>query len=74
MVLCCRRNKPQIKPLNLGVLAQAIAEGRIDVSLPVDMKCIYDAQLVGKITDGGKLLSKVCTHFSPEFGWRDSIY
>jgi large subunit ribosomal protein L15 len=49
----------ELKPLNLDKLLDAISTGRLDSTKPIDMKAIYDANLVGKITDGVKLLSKV---------------
>ncbi len=58
------------KPLNLDLLALAIESGvfrkfmdpqaAADAPLVIDMKMMHGANLVGKITDGVKLLASVC--------------
>jgi hypothetical protein len=52
-------DKTELAPLNLRKLSRAIALGRIDTSMPIDMKALYDANVVTKIVDGVKLLADV---------------
>lgn len=49
-------------PVNLDRIQQAIDEGMIDPNLPITMKTLKDAKIVGKVEDGIKLLARVLPH------------
>jgi ribosomal protein L15 len=49
-------------PVNLDRVQQAIDEGMIDPNIPITMKTLRDAKVVGKVEDGVKLLAGVVPH------------
>mmetsp|Transcript_9866 Transcript_9866/g.11261 ORF Transcript_9866/g.11261 Transcript_9866/m.11261 type:complete len:225 (-) Transcript_9866:92-766(-) len=53
-----RQNKIILSELNLGKLQEYINKGRIDVSKTITIRDIYEANVVGNIKHGVKLLSK----------------
>lgn len=51
-------NKKQFEVVNLGRLQKAIDAGKIDAKKPITSAILSDAGVVGKITDGVRLLAK----------------
>jgi large subunit ribosomal protein L15 len=50
-------NMRDLKTLKLSKLMQFVENGRIDASKPITLKSIHDAQIVGRIKEGVKILA-----------------
>ncbi|EGG19329.1 ribosomal protein L15 [Cavenderia fasciculata] len=48
----------ELSPLNLAKLDKLISEGRIDISMPITMKTLFDQNAVGRIRHGVKILAQ----------------
>ena len=51
-------NKKQFEVVNLGRLQKAIDAGKVDAKKPITVETLVETGLVGKITDGVRLLAK----------------
>lgn len=55
---------PDLEQLNLGKLAYHIEKGHLNTESPITMKTLVDAGVLGKITNGIKLLGKGSEKFN----------
>lgn len=51
-------NKKQFEVLNIGRLQKAIDAGKLDAKAPITVEALVESGLVGKVTDGVRLLAK----------------
>jgi len=51
-------NKKQFEVLNIGRLQKAIDAGKLDAKTPITVEVLVESGLVGKVTDGVRLLAK----------------
>lgn len=51
-------NKKQFEVVNLGRLQKAIDAGKLDAKAPITIETLVEGGLVGKVTDGVRLLAK----------------